>query len=361
MRWGYIGLSVKKQAFNRGLTTFNNVLVESCLICATFTNQSDLSAMNHLLTRSVTGLWATILTITAFAQAPATSGKITYEGMRRVDASQMRMVINGQEVRPGSPGAPDAPEGMPDVISFTQKLVFSGTMAKEERDRSQNMMMRRTMGGDGAGGQARNGQPRDVRMAPPFEQTTFIDLANRSTIEVMAMKKDSVSTVYRTDRPLPKAEGWELSDKTKKIAGYVCHKATVLSRASRRPRPNGNGAAGTPAAGASDQTTASQPAQALANTAPEVTYTIWYTTDLPFTYSPVANLTPEKGVVLLIESDNDSYKATSVSMEAVDQTAVQPPKDAKTVSPDEMNQMRRKAMADFRQRAMGSMNAPGRN
>ena len=91
-----------------------------------------------------------------YGQAPA-SGKITYEGMRQIDRSQMRMVINGQEVRPGSPGAPEAPEGAPEVMSFTQKLVFAGTMAKEERDRPQNMMIRRTADGGGgpAGGEGR--------------------------------------------------------------------------------------------------------------------------------------------------------------------------------------------------------------
>jgi GLPGLI family protein len=281
----------------------------------------------------ILNLYATTL----YGQTPSISGKITYEGMRRIDVSQMRMVINGQEVRPGSPGAPEPPEGMPDVVSFTQKLVFSGSMAKEERDRPQNMMIRRTFGGgDGAGAGDRGGQPREIRMTPPFEQSTFLDLANRTTIEVLTMKKDSSSQTYRTERPMPKAEGWQVSDKTKKIAGYVCHKATATRRPMRRMMGGGPGA---------------YPA-GQANQGPEETYTVWYTTDLPFTYSPVASLTPEKGVVLQIESDSESFKATAVSMEAVSETAVQPPKDAKTVSPDEMNELRRKAMANFRQRMM---------
>lgn len=274
----------------------------------------------------------------ALAQTP-TSGKITYEGMRQIDRSQMRMVINGQEVRPGSPGAPDAPEGMPEVMSFTQKLVFSGTMAKEERDRPQNMMVRRTMGGDGG---ARSGPPRETRLSPPFEQTTFLDLANRQRIDVMTIKKDSVSTTYRTERPMPNAENWQPSDKTKKIAGYVCHKATATASLGRQRTGNRQGGAA-PAPGKAE------------------TYTVWYTTDLPFTYSPVAALTPEKGVVLQIESDNESYKATSVSAEAIAASAVQPPADAKAVSTDDMEQMRRKAMADFRQKMMSQSPFPGRN
>jgi hypothetical protein len=259
--------------------------------------------------------------------------------MRRIDPSQMRMVINGQEVRPGSPGAPDAPEGMPEVISFTQKLVFAGSMAKEERDRPQNMM-RRTIGGDGPGGRP----PRDVRMTPPFEQTTFLDLANRQRIDVMTIKKDSVSETYRTALPMPKAERWEPSDKTKKIAGYLCHKATATAHIGRQRDRGGRG-------GDASSATSGKPE----------TYIVWYTTDLPFTYSPIAALTPERGVVLQIESDNESFKATSISTEPVAESAVQPPAGAKLVSSDEMNELRRKAMADFRQKMMTTMPFPGRN
>lgn len=276
----------------------------------------------------------------ALAQTPPTAGRITYEGMRQVDRSQMRMVINGQEVRPGSPGAPDAPDGMPEVISFTQKLVFSGTMAKEERDRNPNMMVRRTVSGDGAGD--RSGPPRETRLTPPFEQTTFLDLANRQRIDVITIKKDSVSTTYRTERPMPTAENWQPSDKTKKIAGYLCHKATATASLGRQRNGAGSGR------------TAPSPTKAE-------TYTVWYTTDLPFTYSPVAALTPEKGVVLQIESDNESFKATNISAEAVADSAVRPPADAKAISSDEMEQLRRKAMADFRQQMMSRSPFPGRN
>ncbi|MBD2752778.1 GLPGLI family protein [Spirosoma validum] len=279
-----------------------------------------------ILTLLIPGL----LAANAQAQTSApVSGKITYEGMRQIDFSQMRRVINGQEVRPGD--ASDAPEGAPEVVNFTQKLVFAGPMAKEERDRPQNMMFRRNMGDGGAAGQngpggggngsrpwrGGNGQ----RMTPPFEQTTFLDLANRQRIDVMTVKKDSVtSQTYRTERPLPAVTDWKEDSKTKKIAGYVCHKATATHR--------------------------------------KMPYTIWYTTDLPITYSPVADLTPPKGVVLLIESDTESYKATNVSMEAIAEASVQPPKDAKTVTSEEMDQIRRKGMADMRQRMMQNMPMP---
>ncbi len=276
-----------------------------------------------IFTFFVAGLCATTL----YGQTP-NSGKITYEGMRQIDRSQMRMVINGQEVRPGSPGALDAPEGAPEVMSFTQKLVFSGTMAKEERDRQQGGMFRRTADGGGPGGDrpgdGGNRPAGTTRMTPPFDQQTFLDLANRQRIDVLTVKKDSTtSDIYRSEKPMPAATDWKEVDKTRKIAGYMCHKATATRR--------------------------------------KETYTVWYTTDLPFTYSPVADLTPPKGVVLQIESDSESFKATGVSMEAVAESSVQPPKDAKTISADEMEQMRRKGMADFRQKMMQNMPMQGRN
>lgn len=270
-------------------------------------------------------LFAGLSVPTLFAQttAPA-SGKITYEGMRQIDRSQMRM--NGQ-----GPGGGDAPEGAPEVMSFTQKLVFARNMAKEERDRPQGgMMFRRQMGGDGApdGGGAPSGEVnagdrarfQQMRANFPMEQQTYLDLANRQRIDVMTIKKDSVKQVYRTARPMPAATDWQTSDKTKKIAGYLCHKATATHR--------------------------------------KMTYTVWYTTDLPFTYSPVADLTPPQGVVLSIESDNESYKASNVSAESIAEASVQPPKEAKEISSDEMDQIRRKAMADFRQQMMQNMPMP---
>lgn len=280
-----------------------------------------LTMKRSILTLIVAGFCATTL----YAQtAASSSGKITYEGMRQFDPSQMRGNSPGGPPSGGG-GAPDGGENTPEVMTFTQKLVFAGTMAKEERDRPQGGMMRRNMGDGNAPGGTGNGErPRrnGQRMRPPFEQGTFLNLANGQRIDVLTVKKDSVSqTTYRADKPMVAPTDWKEADKTKKIAGYVCHKAT----ATYRKEP----------------------------------YTIWYTTDLPFTYSPVADLTPSKGVVLQIESDNQSYKATNVSLEAISEETVQPPKDAKVVSAEEMAQIRRKGMADFRQKMMQNMPMPG--
>jgi hypothetical protein len=73
---------------------------------------------------------------------------------------------------------------------------------------------------------------------------------------------------------------------------------------------------------------------------------------LPLTYSPVPELTPEKGVALLIEGSREQYKATRVSTENVDTQNIEPSGQAKTVSKEQLKDIRDKAMADFHQKVM---------
>lgn len=144
---------------------------------------------------------------------------------------------------------------------------------------------------------------------------TYIDMTSQTQITVLGIKKDSLTTdYYRSDSPIVRDSTWKEDDKTRKIAGYKCQKATAN----------------------------------LKNTP----YTIWYTTELPFTYSPVASLTPDKGVVLQIESDQEAYKATKIDPKPIDETTLRPNPKAQLVSKKAMEDIRRKAMASFRQRMM---------
>ena len=255
--------------------------------------------------------------LSALAQAP--SGHISYEVMQRVDLSQVRMVINGQEVRPGAPlpnggTVPDVPE----TRSYGQEFIFSGNYAREKRDDAGGMnFIRRTEGPEGSS-ETRPAAPRNL--GRPFEQQRYLDLANGQSVEVMTIKKDSVTSVYRADSPIQRAAGWQEVDKTKKLAGYTCHKATCPFKGE--------------------------------------TLTVWYTTDLPMTYSPMAALTPPKGVVLQIEGENASYKATKVDLKPVAESEVKPPANAVVVTKEQMDELRRKAMADFRQKMMATMPEP---
>ncbi|MGM9508362.1 GLPGLI family protein [Larkinella sp. GY13] len=256
------------------------------------------------------------------ANAQPTAGKISYEVMQKVDLSQMRVIINGQEVRPD--GA-DAPAGMPETRSFVQHFIFSGTHGKEEQDRNSGggIMVRQVIqdGGGGPGpGPGGPGGPegRENRNfnGRPFERAVYYDLAAQKTVEVLAIKKDSVTSHYQTEIPQKRVTGWQETDKTKKIAGYLCRKATV-------PFKN-------------------------------MSYTVWYTTELPFTYSPISSLTPEKGVVLQIESDNEAFKATKIAAQDVKESDVMPPQTAQVVTLEELNTIRQKAMADMRQQMMNN-------
>jgi hypothetical protein len=263
----------------------------------------------------------------ASAQEAISSGEIRYEVTRRVDMSQVRVNINGQDVRPGGTLPNGQTLDIPQTTTFGQSLLFTNGLAMEKRDNPGGMTIR-TFNGGGPGGDRPDGgdrgdrgnrpdgqRMRDQRFRPPFENSTFIDMSAQNLITVLGIKKDSLTTdYYRSDSPIVRDSTWKTDDKTRKIAGYKCQKATAN----------------------------------LKNTP----YTIWYTTELPFTYSPVASLTPDKGVVLQIESDQEAYKATKIEAKPIDETTLRPNPKAQLVSKKAMEDIRRKAMASFRQRMM---------
>jgi len=272
-----------------------------------------------------------LLAQAASAQEAISSGEIRYEVTRRVDMSQVRVNINGQEVRPGGTMPNGQTLDIPQTTTFGQSLSFANGMAVEKSDMAGGMRtMRMGGGGDGVrgdgvrgdGGQARNGQGAGNQrrfdrqnMRRPFENEAFVDMNAQNRITILAIKKDSVTTdYYRSDSPIVRDSTWKTDDKTRKIAGYKCQKATAN----------------------------------LKNTP----YIIWYTTELPFTYSPVASLTPDKGVVLQIESDQEAYKATKIEAKPIDEATLRPNPKAQLVSKKAMEEIRRKAMASFRQRMM---------
>jgi GLPGLI family protein len=235
----------------------------------------------------------------SFAQS-LTSGTIFYEGARRIDPSQLKIVINGEEVKPGSA---DAPPDLPQVANFSQTLIFSDKYAREEREMPRPFI--RTLdGGPGA-----PEQEQVTKFEPPIAEKRYIDLQSQKIIRVLEVKKDKKS--YQAEESFTRAAGWQDSDKTRKIAGYTCRRATCPWKGE--------------------------------------TYTIWYTTDLNFTYSPIRELTPPKGVVLMIEGSNESFKAAKVESKTVASSEVQPAPGAEIVSAEQLDDIREKTLADFRQ------------
>ena len=253
---------------------------------------------NAATTLALTAALGLLLASPAIAQ---TTGHIQYEVTKLIDPNDIRVVVNGQVVKPGSP---DFPTDIPMSRTIGLSLTFAGSYAREERE--SNAISTTTTSTNGA-----PAVPQTTVIKRPFEETTYLDLAGRATTTVLTLKKEQSSNAYRSDKPFAPSAGWKLSSQTKKIAGYLCHKATVPLN--------------------------------------KETYTVWYTTDLPFTYSPKRELVPERGVVLSLESEREQYQATKIDTKAVPEAEVRPDQAAQKVTPEELKDLREKALADFRQ------------
>ncbi|MCE6991002.1 hypothetical protein [Dyadobacter sp. CY323] len=232
------------------------------------------------------------------------SGQINYEVVRKVDPAGIRIMINGEQVKPGDP---NFPADIPDTRTFGQKVLFTPNFVRENRD-EQNAVVRRTVA-DG-----NSAAPQNTNMGRPFEEQVFVDVVGQKVISLLTVGKDKDAKTYKSESPIQRISGWQPTDQTKKIAGYTCKKSTVEFK--------------------------------------KETYSVWVTTELPLTYSPIPDLTPEKGVALLIEGSREQFKATKVTLENIDPKSVQPDAQAETVPKEKLADIREKALADFRQKMM---------
>lgn len=266
-----------------------------------------------------------LLSGTSFAQTSAPkSGTISYETMRRMDLANMRINVNGQEVRPGGTMPNGRTFDVPETMEGTESFRFAGQWAMREPMERRGRMFMRGMGGPGGPGGDGNTPPtnptpeqmkrmermRNFRM--PFEETTHTDLTTGKTYLITAQTVDSTrKDYYRSDQVAVRPADWEVTNKTKKFLGYTCQKATCTIK--------------------------DQPC------------TVWFTTELPYTFSPAPNFTPDKGVVLMIESDDLMYRATKISEGPVEEASLKPNAAAKSVTKEELTELRKKAMASMRQ------------
>lgn len=205
-------------------------------------------------------------------------------------------------------------DGEEQVITFNQHFYFTGGKGKLDTERPD--FGGRGFGGgrpDGAqGGGGRGG--RSPRMRGGFGNA-YVDLSGKKYLQVFTTPDDSTKTFYAEEAYAP-AKDAKLSDKTKKIAGYNCKKATVTVRNEE--------------------------------------YTVWYTQDLPFSYSPINGLLPDgNGVVLSAEGSRRSFTATKVDFKPVT-TDISLPANAEKVTEDQLRDMRREAMQKFRERQNGN-------
>lgn len=256
-----------------------------------------------------------LLTHPAPAQPTApTAGRLRYETTQRVDKDKVKITMfdaNGQELKTDGPGSTVE---LPTSMSAVKSLVFNGQYAREEQPQSVQM----------AGGNInmvpdKNPAAAAARTMPaPTTEAQYFDFAAHTVTTVTTIGGTAYALPPQSV-PAPPA-GWRDLPQTRKVAGYLCHKATVPYK--------------------------------------KETYTLWVTTDLPFTYSPVRELTPAQGVVLALSSDQEEYLATRLSAESVTEAAVRPSPQAQPVTEAALKELRAKAQADMRQRLMEPFASP---
>ena len=212
------------------------------------------------------------------------------------------------------------------VITINQHFYFSAGKGKLETERpnfgGQGRQDGPPPGGGAPGDGGGPGGGRGGRMRGGFGGGAgmmgggFVDLTNKAYLQTFTKPDDSTKT-YLAEEPYHAAKDAKLAgDKTKKVAGFVCKKATVTMR--------------------------------------DETYTVWYTQELPFSYSPINGLLPEEnGVVLAAESSRRSFTAKKVDFKPVPADKVAPPANAEKISEDQMRDMRREMMQKFRDRQQG--------
>ncbi len=274
--------------------------------------------------KSIFSLLFACLVGTTFAQkktesvTPTTkfSGTIEYEMTMRLDVEQLRA------------SNPEAAANIPDVINITEKLVVNNNLGKLERD------MRGMMGGFRRPGQAApvTPTPEEAKKRAQFTPQTLLDFSNNKIYTVSSFLKDSINIdkVY-TEKTMEFTKDFVDAKKTKKILGYNCQKATVKTK--------------------------------------DDTYTVWYTTEMGFSYSPVAvgnaqargmrmgggrnspvkvpeipTIFIEKGVILSIEGTDLGYEAKSIKKDTAPEAEMTLPKDARKVTDEEAAEMRKKRM-----------------
>jgi len=218
--------------------------------------------------------------------APAWSGQITYEGIHKIDPASLKFLDDNGELM--KPGDPNFPKDIPDNRMSEQKVLINGAYAKVTGN---NHIM------------PQSGSRR------PFTEQTFVDLNALKKVTIITVGTGADAKAYQTDVSLQRVSGWQFTDQTRKIAGYTCRKSTVIYK--------------------------------------KETYKVWITSELPFTYSPIQELTPDTGAVLLIEGSKEQYKARKVAKTALNESAVKPTVQAQTVTVDQLTEIRRKAIADF--------------
>lgn len=233
------------------------------------------------------------------------SGVITYEVTARMDPERMRGFNRGGN---------DDNNPVPDVVTFNQTFTFNDNAGKITTERPDFGGQRRQQRPDGdtsrRGGRGQGGPGGRMGMSSGGN-AQYVDLANKKYEQVFSTFGDD-KKVYYTEEDYIYTANSKSSDKTKKIAGYTCKRATIQLK--------------------------------------DDTYTVWYTTELPFSFSPVNGLLPENNaVVLAAEGGRRAFTAKSVDLKPITED-LSIPAGAEKVSQDKMREIRKEQMDKLRER-----------
>ena len=215
---------------------------------------------------------------------------------------------------------------IPDAFNFNQKLHVNGGQAKQEV-----IFSFPTRGGNNPQQQRNNNFRR-------FMPETFLNFSEKKIYTVSNVPRDTVNfDKYVVEKSYAFTPDLKLDNKkTKKIAGYNCKKATLKTKDDE--------------------------------------FTIWYTTELGFTYSPLAlgseamgrmwgmgrrggnqqqgaqfpPIVIENAVIVSIEGSEIGYDLKKVSTENVEADFVKVPTDAQKVSEDELAEIMKSRRGNYR-------------
>ncbi len=267
-------------------------------------------------------VYALLLASFSSATAQKTSGVIEYEMTARMDMANAKIVImnpGGARVEASPDNLPAGMPSLPDLITTKQTLIFSGGKGKLETEGGGGgfVMTAHKIGEGNAGFQstvpvsdvaAAGTQTQSLRSS--VSNTTYIDLERRKFLSVLKDTKDSTGkSIWFAEEDFREPAAIKSSEKTKTIAGYTCHKATVKLG--------------------------------------DESFVVWYTTDIPLTFSPINGVLPDKGVVLSIESSKRSYVAKKIELKPVPEEEVSLPATAQKITSEELKEKRRLIMQRF--------------
>ncbi|GIV30080.1 MAG: hypothetical protein KatS3mg028_1146 [Bacteroidia bacterium] len=241
-------------------------------------------------------------------------GMIEFEATVRIDVESIRQ------------NNPEAAANIPDVFNYTEKLFVNGNLGKVER------IFPMMMGG------GRNNPQQQQRMMNQFRRfipETYWNFSEKKVYTFSTLPKDSVNVdKYVVEKTIEFPQNIKKDEKkTKKILGYNCKKATLKTD--------------------------------------DDTYTIWYTTELGFTYSPLSQSTQgmqrwgrgsanapklpviviENAVVMAVEGTDIGFEAKKISKDEVQEITM--PTDAQKVTEEELREIFQKRRGNFSRMTMG--------